>query len=594
MENREVASVFSNIARLLQLKNDSIFKIRAYQRAADAIEGVSVDITKLATDEKSLREIPGIGEAISAKIIELVSTGRLEFFEKLKTEFPPGLLVIMDVPGIGPKTALKAASDLGIQTLDDLQQAIESGQFANLPRVGDKTAQKILRQLKARGQKGRRSPIGVALPVALHVMDALRTACPGIRNLTYAGSLRRWRETIGDIDLLCTADHPAEVTRAYATLPAVQQVTGQGDTKATVVLDNGFQVDLRVVDDANFGALLLYFTGSQQHQILLRTRAQKMGLSLNEYGITREGSDRVEALATEEAAYRRLGLPFIPPELREAQGEIEAAEAGKLPDLIELADMRGDLHVHSDWSDGNAPVSVMVADAKHRGLEYVAMTDHSVGRGIANGLTVERLGAHGTELAAVEREIGGIRVFTGSEIDIRADGTLDYTDEVLAGLDVVVASVHSAMSQEPEIMTERIINAMRNPHVTIIGHLTTRLIPHEGREQGREPIEADFDAIFRAAADTGTLLEINASPNRLDLRDTHVRRAAQLGARFVVSTDAHAPGELDYMKYGIGTARRGWCERRLVANSLGAKGFERLIRTPKPERTKLGFDESGS
>jgi DNA polymerase (family 10) len=593
MNNREVAHVFSDIARLLQLKNDSVFKIRAYQRAADVIEGLSTDIGKLATDESALREIPGIGEAISAKIMELAKTGKLEFFEKLKAEFPPGLLVIMDVPGIGPKTALKAAAELGIETLDDLQQAIESGQFANLPRVGEKTAEKILRQLKARGQKGRRAPIGVALPAALLVMEALRTACPGIRNFTYAGSLRRWRETIGDIDLLCTADRPAEVTRAFATLPAVDQVLGQGDTKASVRL-GGFQVDLRVVDDANLGALLVYFTGSQQHAIQLRTRAQKMGLSLNEYGITPEGSDQVEALATEESAYRRLGLPFIPPELREAQGEIEAAEAGRLPDLIELADIRGDLHVHSAWSDGNAPVSVMVAAAKIRGLEYVAMTDHSVGRGIANGLTVERLVAHGAELANVEKEIGGIRVFTGSEIDIRADGTLDYTDEVLAGLDVVVASVHSAMGQEPEIMTERIIKAMRNPHVTIIGHLTTRLIPHEGREQGREPIEADFDAVFRAAAETGTLMEINASPNRLDLRDTHVRRAAELGARFVVSTDAHAPEELDDMKYGIGTARRGWCERRLVANSLGAKGFERLIRTPKPKRTKLEFDERGS
>ena len=593
MDNREVAHVFSDIARLLQLKNDSIFKIRAYQRAADVIEGLSTDIGKLAGDEQALREIPGIGEAISSKITELVKTGRLEFFEKLKADFPPGLLVIMDVPGIGPKTALKAASELGIETLDDLQKSIESGAFAALPRVGEKTAAKVLRHLKNRGQKGRRAPIGIALPAALDVINQLKAACPDVRNLTYAGSLRRWRETIGDIDLLCTADRPAEVTRAFATLPVVREVAGQGDTKASVVLEDGFQVDLRVVDDADFGALLLYFTGSMQHGVLLRTRALKMGLSLNEYGFTPAGSDTVEPIATEQAAYERLGLPFIPPELREAQGEIEAAEAGQLPDLITLADIRGDLHVHSDWSDGRATVFEMVAEARKRGLEYVAMTDHSVGRGIANGLTIERLAEHGRELARVENEVSGVRVFAGSEIDIRADGTLDYPDDVLAGLNVVVASIHSAMGQTPEVMTERVIKAMRNPHVTVLGHLTTRLIPHEGREEGRDAIEADFDAIFRAAADTGTLMEINASPNRLDLRDAHVRRAAELGARFVVSTDAHAPDALDDMKYGVGTARRGWCERRLVANTLRAKEFERFIETPKADRKNREFDGRG-
>ncbi|MBI4306999.1 MAG: hypothetical protein HY678_11835, partial [Chloroflexi bacterium] len=338
MNNREIARVFADIARLLQLKNDSIFKIRAYERAADTIERLTSDISKIAGETKALREIPGIGEAIATKIGELVSTGKLEFFEKLKAEFPPGLLVVMDVPGIGPKTALKAVSELGIETVDDLQKAIESGEFAKLPRVGEKTAANILRRLKARGQKGGRAPLGMALPAAEKVIEALQTACPGVRNLTYAGSLRRWRETIGDIDLLCTADDPVEVTRAFGTLSMVRDIIGQGDTKASVVVDSGFQVDLRVTEDEHFGALLVYLTGSQQHGIQLRTRAQQMGLSLNEYGITNTETGKPETLPTEEDVYRRLGLPWIAPELREAQGEIEAAEAGELPDLIRLED----------------------------------------------------------------------------------------------------------------------------------------------------------------------------------------------------------------------------------------------------------------
>jgi DNA polymerase (family 10) len=593
MDNREVAQVFADIARLLQLKNDSIFKIRAYQRASDTIGSHSADISALAADEKALREIPGIGEAISAKIVELVATGKLQFFERLKAEFPPGLLVVMDVPGIGPKTALKAAAELGIKTVDDLEKAIESGAFAALPRVGEKMAEKVLRHLRSRSQKGTRAPIGVALPAAQRVVDALQAACPVVRNLTIAGSLRRWRDTIGDIDLLCTSERPQDVTGALASLPDVREVLGQGETKASVVLADGFQVDLRVVDESSFGAALVYFTGGLQHNIALRTQAQKLGLSLNEYGFTRAASDDLEPAATEEDVYRRLGLHVIPAELREGQGEIEAAEAGPLPDLIALEDIRGDLHVHSDWTDGRATVEEMVTAAKARGLEYVAMTDHSVGRGIANGLTVERLEEHGRELERIERKVGGIQVLKGSEVDIRADGTLDYSDAVLAGLDVVVASVHSAMGQASDVMTDRIIRAMRNPHVTIIGHLTTRLIAHEGREQGREPIDADFDAVFRAAADTGTLLEINASPNRLDLRDAHVRRAMELGARFVISTDAHDPAGLDDMKYGIGTARRGWCERTRVANAMGIQSFERYLRASKPERARLRLDLVG-
>ena len=369
---------------------------------------------------------------------------------------------------------------------------------------------------------------------------------------------------------------------ALVSQPNVTQVLGHGGTKASVVLSEGVQVDLRVVEQAQFGALLQYFTGSQQHNIRLREYAGKLGLSLNEYGITSLESGQVEEFSEEESFYGRLGLQYIPPEIRQGIREVESARERTIPRLVEAGDVKGDLHVHTDWSDGRDPTEMMVAAAKDLGHQYVAITDHSVGRGIANGLSEERLAQHAAELREIEGRIGGIKVLVGSEVDIRADGSLDYTDEVLADLDWVVASVHSAMNQESQVMTERIIEAMRNPHVTAIGHLTTRMIGQ------RKPIEADFEAIFEAAADTGTALEINASPERLDLKDSHVHRARELAVALVINSDAHTVERLDNQRYGVAVARRGWCEASHILNTLPESEFMAYLSTEKAQRPK-GF-----
>ncbi|MEK7814484.1 MAG: PHP domain-containing protein, partial [Chloroflexota bacterium] len=381
----------------------------------------------------------------------------------------------------------------------------------------------------------------------------LRERCPHIGHLCPAGSLRRWEETIGAIDLVGTSRYPEQVTAALAALPEVQEVLGQGSKKASVVVEPGIQVDLRIGDAESFGALLQYFTGSQQHNLRLRDYANRLGLSLNEYGITDLASGAVEQFADEAGFYGRLGLPYIPPELRAGVWELEAAQQGRLPCLVEEADLRGDLHLHSDWSDGRDPIEAMVEAAASRGYQYMALTDHSSGRGIANGLSDQRLLEQVQLLRSLQRKYS-ITILCGSEVDIRADGSLDYPDELLEQLDVVVASVHSAMGQDSQTMTQRIIKAMHHPAVTIIGHLSTRLLGHPDRIG----VEFDLEAVLEAARQTGTALEINASPERLDLKDTHAYRARELGVPLVISTDSHHYAHLDHMRFGVAVARRAW------------------------------------
>ncbi len=581
MNNKQIARVLADISALLQLKGESVFKSRAYDRAAETIENLPFQLSDVAADTEKLRSIPGFGEAITEKVQEMAATDRLAFYEKLKAEFPEGVLDLMQVPGIGPKTALKAAQELGIKNLDELEKALESGAFAKLPRIGEKSAANSLRHLKHRMSQGDRIPLGEAIPAAERVMAALKAACPGVRNLTYAGSLRRGRETVGDLDLLCTADDPAAVVAAFASLPFVKDVMGRGETKGSVVIDGGLQVDLRVTDDASFGALLLYFTGSQQHGIRLRERAQKMGLSLNEYGLTDPATGVMEKFATEEAVYRRLGLPFIPSEMREDAGEIEAAAQGVLPCPIALEDIKGDLHSHTDWTDGKASLTEMVAAAKSRGWQYLAITDHSPSQTVARGLNIELLREHNEAVRGLDAKSPGIRLLAGTEMDILPDGSLDYPDDALAELDVVLGSIHSAMDQGRDTMTARVIKAMHSPHLDIVAHLTTRLM---GR---RAPVDLDFDAICRAAVETGTLLEINASAERLDLKDTHVRRAGELGVAFAISTDSHRPSDFLDMRYGVQQARRGWCERWRVVNTLPFEELRAFLSAPKSERYAL-------
>ena len=571
MNNKQIAKVFEDIADLLELKGENVFKVRAYQKAARAIEQSPVEVEQLVKEER-LREVPGVGEAIAKKTIELVQTGKLEYYESLKAEFPPGLSALLDIPGIGPKTAMLFSKDLGVTSVDELEKALVEGKVAQLPRMGEKTAENILRHIQAFRRKTQRIPIGQALPIVDEIFAGLREV-PGVRNLMPAGSLRRFQETVGDIDLMGTADDPTQVIDAFTALPMVNDVLGKGGTKASVVVSGGLQVDLRIVDHDSFGSLLQYFTGSKQHNIDLRQRALRKGLSLSEYGITVLQTGQLEKYATEEAFYGRLGLAHIPPEIREGTGEIDLAANGRVPTLIEAGDLKGDLHVHSDWSDGHASIGTMAQAAREMGYEYVCIADHSYGRGIARGLSRERLEEQIAEIEKLNQTIKGIRILRGMEVDIRSDGSLDMPDELLERLDVVTGSVHSGLGQSQEQMTSRIVAAMENPNMDILGHPTGRLMPD------REPSEVDMEAVFQAARRTGTMLEINAMPSRLDLKDTHIHRARELGVMLVINTDAHSPEHLGFNRFGIGIARRGWCEAGDVANTRSLAELLKLIKS---------------
>jgi len=564
MNNGEVAGVFQDISDLLELKGESLFKVRAYQKAVRSIEHLPVELSQLMAEGK-LREVPGIGEAIEKKITELLTTGRLKYYEELRAEFPEGVISLLQVPGVGPKTAMRLSTELGVKSVEELEQAIIDGRVAGLFRMGDKTAENILRGLQFMRTKEQRIPIGVALPLAEEIMASLQERV-AVRNLTPAGSLRRFRETIGDIDLLGTADDAEAVIEAFTTLPQVREVLAKGGTKASIVTNRNLQVDFRVVPHDEFGSLLQYFTGSKQHNINLRERAVRQGLSLNEYGITVVATGQLEKFATEEAFYARLGLQYIPPEFREGTNEIALAEEKKVPEPIKLSDIKGDLHVHSHWSDGRDSVEEMALAARALGYRYIAITDHSKGLGIAHGLNEERIKEQTAEIRKLNEGLKDFRVLTGIEVDIRADGSLDLPDDILTELDVVVAAVHSAMGQEQEKMTRRIIQAMENPHVDIIAHPTCRLLG------GREAIALDMEAIFHAAARTGTALEINAMPDRLDLKDLHIFRARELGVKLSLGTDAHATEHLPLMRFGVGIARRGWAESGHVLNTLPEEG----------------------
>jgi DNA polymerase (family 10) len=560
MRNTSIAKVFSDIADLLEMKGENQFKIRAYQRATRAIEHLPVEIEQMVKEGQDLEQIPGVGEAIAKKITELVTTGHLRYYDELRAEFPEGISALLDIPGVGPKIAMRLGNELGVNSIDDLEAAILDGRVATLPRLGDRVAENILRQIQAVRTKERRIPIGEALPVVEGIMAQLRE-CPGLRNLTPAGSLRRFRETVGDIDLMGTADDRGSILDAFVALPLAKEVLAKGSTKASVLVSGDLQIDLRLVDHDCFGSLLQYFTGSKQHNIVLRERGHRQRLKLSEYGITDLQSGVTEKFANEQAFYERLGLQFIPPELREGQWEVERAEQHAIPRLITPGDLKGDLHVHTDWSDGHDSIEAMALAARAKGYEYIAITDHSAGRGVARGLNEERLRGQIAEIRKLNKRMEGFHIFTGIEVDIRADGTLDLPEDLLAELDIVIAAVHSAMNQEQGKMTERILYAIKSPHVDVLAHPTCRLLGE------REPIMVDIEAIFHAAAETDTALEINAMPSRLDLKDIHAFRARELGVKLIIATDAHSASHLDLIRFGVGVARRGWCEAKHILNT---------------------------
>ncbi|HEY92282.1 MAG TPA: DNA polymerase/3'-5' exonuclease PolX [Dehalococcoidia bacterium] len=563
MKNSEVAKVFQDIADLLELKGENQFKIRAYQKVVRSIEHLPVEVEQLVAEDK-LKGVPGVGEAITKKITELVTTGHLDYYEKLKAEFPEGISTLLDIPSIGPKTAMLLSSELGIRSADELEAAIIGGRVASLPRMGDKITENILRHIQALRRKDQRIPIGEALPVVDTILTRLGQV-PGVRNLTPAGSLRRFRETVGDIDLMGTANNASQIIQTFVNLTQVKEILASGTTKASVVVSGGLQVDLRIVEHDCFGSLLQYFTGSQQHNINLRERAHRMGLKLSEYGITNLATEELEKFATEEAFYERQGLEFIPPELREGQQELERAEQGTIPKLVELSDIKGDLHVHTNWSDGRDSIEAMALAARDLGYHYLGIADHSGGRGIAHGLDAERLKQQISEIRELNQRISGIHVLSSIEVDIRADGSLDMSDELLAELDIVTAAVHSGMSQSQEQMTKRVIRAIENPNVDVLAHPTSRLLPD------REPVAVDMEAVFQAALRTNTMLEINAMPSRLDLKDIHAYRARELGVKLVINTDAHSTEHLSFMRFGIGVSRRGWCQAQDIINTKPLK-----------------------
>ena len=580
--NEQIAELFENMGSLLEMKGDTIFKIRAYQRAARIIEQLSSPLAQAVENGEDLTKIPGVGKAISEKIAEFIGTGQVAAYQRLLEELPPGVLDLKDIPGIGPKTAVAIGVELGISTVEGVAEAAADGRLAGLPRMGQKAADSILRHIEAFQAIGSRTPIGQALPIAEEVIAALRKQCPEIGPLFPAGSLRRWEETIGDIDLIGIAPDPEAVGDALVALPMIKDVLVHGPKKTSVVVESGMQIDLRIGEPGTFGALLQYFTGSQQHNIRLRDYANRKGLSLNEYGITNTETGEVEEFADEEGFYARLGLPWMPPELRTGVYELDAGLADSLPRLIEATDLKGDLHLHSEWSDGNDPIELMIEAAVSQGYEYMALTDHSASLGVANGLTNERLESQISLLRSMQKNYD-ITILCGSECDIRANGDMDYPDEILAQLDWVVASVHSAMGQDQATMTARMIKAMEHPSVTIIGHLTTRLLGQ------RKPVEFDLEAVLQAARDTGTALEINASPERLDLKDTHAYRARELGVPLVINTDSHHHTHLDKRRFGVAVARRAWCRPEDILNTMSREEFLEVIRTPKPERLSV-FD----
>jgi len=569
MKNREIARIFSEIADILEIKEDNVFKIRAYRKAALNLEGLTRDLAELS--HKELLEIPGVGQDLAAKVEEYLATGAVAAHDRLKGEIPAGVFALLAIPDLGPKTAKSIYDAIGVASLEELEQAALEHRLIGIRGIQQKTEENILKGIAAVKRGRERQPLGRMLPAALELVAALKKRAP-LDRIEIAGSIRRRRDTIKDIDLVATSPDPRSVMEAFVKLPQVQQVSMKGPTRASIVISEGVQVDLRVVEPESFGAALAYLTGSKPHNVRLREMAVKKGLKINEYGVFRERDSRRLGGEEEEDVYRLLGLPFIPPELREDTGEVEAALAGKLPKLITLADLRGDLHVHTKWSDGAHSIAEIAQAARQSGLSYLAVTDHSQGLGVARGLSVERLKEQAEEIGALNRELKGFRILHGTEMDILGDGSLDYPDSVLAKLDLVVASVHSGFGLPRDKMTERIAAAMRNPYVTLIAHPTGRLLGE------REGYEVDMEALLQVARETGTALEINCYPLRLDLTDRYVRRAKELGVAVAIDSDSHVKSQFATLSYGISVAQRGWLEKGDVLNALEAPELLQRIR----------------
>ena len=570
MKNLIVADIFEGTADILEIKNENPFKIRAYRRAALNIKGLAEDVEALAKEDK-LSAISGIGKELEAKIKEIIATGSLKYYEKLKKEVPQGILDLMLVPGIGPKTARVLHDSLKINSVQDLEKKARSHEIRGLPGLKEKTEENILRGIELVKKRAGRMSLKEALDLAGEIVPELEKLS-GVKKISVAGSLRRMKETVRDIDILLTSSRPRAVMGAFVKLPLVRDVLAHGDTKSSILTENGIQIDVRVVEERNFGAALLYFTGSQAHNIHIRHIAKKMGMKVNEYGVFLEKTNRSVAGRTEEEVYKAMKLSFIPPELREDRGEIEAAAKGKLPKLLELSDIKGDLHVHSKWSDGMHSVEEIARAAKRKGYEYIAITDHSKTLKVARGLSEKDVMKKMAEIERVNKKIKGIKVLCGTEVDILQDGSLDYDKRMLKRFDIVVAAIHSGFKEPKEKLTTRVIKAMESGLVHILAHPTGRLMG------SRDPYELDFAKIFKTAIQTRTCMEISAFHERLDLDDVNSRAAKEAGVKLAIGTDAHIIDQLDSMLLGLSVARRAWLEKKDVLNTSDLDSLLKLIR----------------
>jgi DNA polymerase (family 10) len=566
VHNADIARVFAEIADLLEIEDANPFRVRAYRRAARNLEECAIDVAQALARGEALPRLPGIGADLAAKIAEIVATGTCGLRERLRAELPPAIGDLLGIPGLGPKRVRALHRDLGIETVEQLARAARDARVRALHGFGEKTEAAILRAVAARSAAGSRVKLATAAQYAASLVRHLAGA-RGVGVIEVAGSFRRMRETVGDLDVVVSASDAGAVGKRLLVYDEIAQVLATGPTRTSVRLKSGLQVDVRIVAPASFGAALQYFTGSKAHNIALRRRAQARGLKLNEYGLFRGA--RVVAGRTEEEIYAALGLPWIAPELREDRGEIEAAEGGRLPRLVALEDLRGDLHAHTTATDGQHTLAQMADAARARGLEYLAITEHSQRLRMAHGLDAKRLAELGREIDRLNRAVRGLTLLKGIEVDILEDGRLDLPDSALAGLDLVVAAVHSRFDLPAAAQTDRVLRALDDPHVRILAHPTGRLVAE------REPYDIDLPRVLRKAAARGVALEVNAHPSRLDLTDTHCRMARDAGVLVAISSDAHSTFEFDNLRFGIGQARRGWLE---PANVLNTRRLDELRR----------------
>ncbi len=568
MRNKEIAEIFYQIADLLEIKGELEFKVRAYRRAAQRIETLEEDIEELCRKGK-LRSIPGIGESIASKIKELIETGRLEYLEKLKREVPEDLIKLMDIPGVGPKKALVLYKKLGITTVEQLRDACKKGRLRHLEGFGELTERNILRGIEMLERSKDRFLINVAYENGHRLVEYLKKN-KDVLSISIAGSLRRMKETIGDIDILVSSLNPDNIMEDFVRYPDVKIVLAKGSKKSSVILRDGIQVDVRVVKPESFGAALQYFTGSKEHNIQIRNIAMKMGLKINEYGVFRKDTEEYIAGRTEEEVYKAIGLDYIEPELRENRGEIELAQQGKLPKIVKYEEVKGDFHIHSTWSDGTASIEEIARKAQELGYEFVGIADHSASLKVAHGLSEEDLLKKIQEIRKLQERFD-VRIFAGTECDIKPDGSLDYSNKILKELDFAYAAIHTKFKMDRKEMTERIIKAMENEYINILAHPTARMI---GK---REPIDIDLEKIFEVARETNTFMEINAFPDRLDLNDVHAKMAKDMGVKMAIGTDSHALDHMRFLRFGTAMARRGWLEKKDILNTYDLREIEKAF-----------------